>query len=144
MQNSSIDYLDRARYKMVKWFTIGWAIWFGTFILKDYLSEKWFVFSVILIGLIAWVMFVVQHLRIMKLGKIFKTNPRIKDALNDELMQHNRNKAAMVSYKVIMIFITIFLLFSLYTEVTALLVSEILLYVGVLSPLITSLVLNKR
>ena len=143
MKTPMIEKLDKSRYNLLKWFTIGWAIWFGGFILKDLISNKLILGLIILIGLVGWILFSVTLIRFMKLAKIVNSDSAIKNALNDELMLHNRNKSFIAGYWALIILVGILLVLSIYTDISALIVCEVTLYTGVLSFLISSLIYNK-
>lgn len=143
MKTSLIEKLDRLRYSLIKWFTFGWAIWFGGFILKDLIDNKLLLGLIILIGLLGWIIFSVSLIRFRKLGKTINSNSDLKSALNDELMIFNRNKSLAVGYGALMILITIFFGLSIFIDINALIICEITLYIGVLSVLVSSLIYNR-
>lgn len=143
METSLIEKLDKSRYNLIKWFTIGYAIWFGGFILKDLIRNKLLLGLIILIGLFGWIIWTVNLFRLQKLGKIINSDNKLKSALSDELFLHNRNKSFVVAYWTTMILVSIFLGLSIYTDISALIVCEITLYIGVLSGLISSLIFNR-
>lgn len=143
METSMIEKLDKSRYNLLKWFTIGWIIWFGGFIFKDLISNKLILGLIILIGLFGWIIFFVSLIRFRKLGKIVNSDSDLKNALNDELMLHNRNKSFTVGYWTLIILICIFFLLSIFINISSLIVCEITLYIGILSTLVSSLIYNR-
>ena len=143
METSLIEKFDRLRYSLIKWFTIGWAIWFGGFILKDLISNKLLLGLISLIGLFGWIIFLISFIRFNKIGKIINSNSDLKNALNDELIIFNRNKSLAVGYRALLILITLFFGLSIFIDIKALIVCEITLYVGVLSALVSSLIYNR-
>jgi hypothetical protein len=138
-----IEKLDKSRYGLLKWLTIGWAMWFGGFILKDFISNTLILGLIIMFGLVGWIMFTVSLIRFRKFAKIVNSDSDLKNALNDELMLHNRNKSVTVGYWVLINVIGIFLVLSIYTDITALIVCEVTLYIGILSVLVSSLKYNR-
>ncbi len=138
-----IEKLDKSRYNLIKWFTIGWTIWFGGFILKDLISNKLILGLIILIGLFGWIIFSVNLIRLRKLGKIVNSDSDLKNALNDELKLHNRNKSFTVGYWTFSILICIFFALSMFIDISTLIVCEITLYIGTLSTLLSSLIFNR-
>lgn len=143
MEKSLIEKLDKSRYNLIKWFTIGWTIWFGGFILKDLISNILILGLIILIGLFGWIIFSVNLLRLIKMGKIVNSDSNLKNALNDELMLHNRNKSFTVGYWTFSILVCIFLALSMFIDISSLIVCEITLYIGTLSMLLSSLIFNR-
>ncbi len=143
METSLIEKFDKSRYNLVKWFTVGWTIWFGGFILKDLIGNKLLLGLIILIGLFGWIIFTLSLFRYLRLGKIVNSDNDLKSALSDELSLHNRNKSFKVGYWSLIILIVIFFGLSIFTNITALIVCEITLYIGVLSGLVSSLIFNR-
>ena len=143
MDTTMIEKLDKARYNLIAWFTAGWAIWFGGFILKDLINNKILLGIIVSLGLIGGIIFIISVLRYIKLGKIVNSDEELENAFADELFIHNRNKTFQVGYWTLLILIAIFFGLSIYTNITALIVCEITLYLGVLSGLISSLIFNR-
>ena len=143
MEISLIEKLDKSRYNLIKWFTIGWTIWFGGFILKDLINNKLIQVLIILTGLFAAIIFSVSLIRFRKFGKLVNSDVGLKNALNDELMIHNRNKSFAVGYWALIILVAIFLILSKFTNISALIVCKLTLYIGVISTLVSSLIYNK-
>ncbi|MEE9371677.1 MAG: hypothetical protein V3V00_01350 [Saprospiraceae bacterium] len=143
METSMIEKLDKSRYELLKWFTVGWGMWYGGFILKDLISSKLILGLILLVGLVGGVIFAVNLIRFRRFAKIVNSDSDLKNALNDELMLHNRNKSYTVGYWVLIIVTGIFMLTSIYTDISALIVCEVILYIGILSVLVSSLRYNK-
>ncbi len=144
MEISLIEQYDKSRYNLIKWLTIGWAAWFGTFILKDLIEDK-FIFVQILIalaGLIGFIFFVVNLQKYLRLASKIKYS-RLNEALNNELHQIYKYKSVFWGFKVLLGTICVFLVISLFHQISAKLVCEITLYLGVLSSLIAGLVYNR-
>ncbi len=138
-----IEKMDKSRYDLVKWFLFGWAIWFGGFILKDLVSNKLILGSIVLLGLIGWIIFFVSLIKYMNLAKVVNSDMTLKNALNDEYMLHNRNKSFITGYWSVIIMTAAFIVLSLLTNITALIACQIILYIGVIAVLASSLIYNK-
>jgi len=139
-----IEKMDKSRFNLLKWLTIGWAIWFGTYILRDWLDDKLIFGSLILIGFIGWILFTLNLIKYLKLGKKVHSDEKLKEALNNELYQQYNLKSFFWGFWVIVAVISIFFLISsFYSEISAMLVCEITLFFGVLAPLIARLIYNK-
>jgi len=145
METSLIEQYDKSRYNLVKWLTIGWAAWFGTYILNDLINDKFIIvqLSIGFAGLIGFVFFVVNLQKFLRLASKIKYS-RLNDALNNELHQIYKYKSAFFGYKVLLGAICVFFVISIFCPIPAKLVCEITLYLGVLSPLIANLVFNKE
>jgi hypothetical protein len=143
METSRIEQLDQLRYRLLKWSTISWAIWYGTFILKDVIHNHVIMAIVVLIGLPAWLIWTVNLLKILKLGRELRLDRKLNEALNDELHQLNMHKSYQIGYWVVLSTTTVFLCIAEFFEIKALLVTELTLYFGVLSFLIAGLIYNR-
>lgn len=143
METTLIEKLDKARYNLVKWLTIGWAIWFGTYILKDIITTKTIIIVLIWIGLIGWTIFTINLINFLKLNRKVKKDNKLQEALGDELNRFNMYKSHLVGYWSVICTIAIFFGFSIFFDISALFVTEITLYIGVLSALAASLYYNK-
>ncbi|MDP4209546.1 MAG: hypothetical protein Q8928_12100 [Bacteroidota bacterium] len=144
MEISLIEQYDKSRYNLIKWLTVGWAAWFGTYILKDLINDK-FLFVQILIGfvgLIGFIFFVINLQKYLRLASKIKYS-RLNDALNNELHQIYKYKSFFFGFKVLLSTICVFFTISLFCQISAKFVCEITLYLGVLSSLIAGLVYNR-
>lgn len=144
MEISLIEQYDKSRYSLIKWLTVGWAAWFGTYILKDLIKDK-FLFVQILIGfvgLIGFIFFVVNLQKYLRLASKIKYS-RLNEALNNELHQIYKYKSFLVGFKILLGTICVFFVLSLFFQISAKFVCEISLYLGILSSLIAGLVYNK-
>ena len=144
MKNYTVEELDKSRYNMILWSTIGWGIWFGSFILKNEIDNYLLKGFLLLLGLISSVIWVKQLLKLRKLLKIMKSDNALSNALNDEVVAHNRLKSFQVSHISFVLVTVIFVIISTFTSISALLVSEVILFFGVLSGMIAWLVYNKN
>ena len=143
METSLIEKYDKLRYNLILWFTIGWAIWFGSFILKDVIDNKIILSTILVIGFLGSIVYAVNLIRINRLSKIINADIKLKSALNDELIISNRKKSFVLGYSVLMLLIGVFYGLSLFFNIKALLICQILVYVGVLSALVSSLIYNR-
>lgn len=143
MENSIIEKLDKSRYDLIKWFTISWIIWFGSFILNDFIDNEIIKISIILIGLFGCLRWFISIKKLIKFSKIIKLDCKLESALNNELIIHNRNKSFVVGFWTLLILIAIFLIIARFTDISALIVCEIILYFGIIATSISSLIYNR-
>ncbi|HKJ43757.1 MAG TPA: hypothetical protein VKA27_16790 [Sunxiuqinia sp.] len=143
METSLIEKYDRSRYNLLKWFTIGWAIWFGGFILKDLIQQPIILGIISIVGLFGWFLFLINLTRMNKLGKVIKSNEGLKNALADELSIHNRNKSFIIGFWAFVIVSSVCFGLSIFTNISAFIVCEITIYFGTLSALIASIIYNR-
>jgi len=144
METSMIEKLDKTRYNLLKWLTVGWAVWFGTYILKDLINSEFIILDFLLglVGLIGFVFFAVNLQKYIRLGSKVK-NSRLRDALNNEMNQIYKYKSAYIGVKVLLASIALFFVVSIFYPISAKLVCELTLYSGVLSILISGLIYNR-
>lgn len=144
METSLIEQFDKSRYNLITWLTVGWAAWFGTYILKDLINNELIILQFIigLIGLIGLLFFVVNLQKYIRLASKVK-NSRLNDALNNELHVIYKYKSFYFGFKVLIVTISLFFVISLFHQISAKIVCEITLYLGVLSSLIAGLIYNK-
>jgi len=146
MENSLIEQFDKARYNMRKWFTVGWAIWFGSNILQDYLlviNRIIFVF-VVFAGLIGSIFFSIYLIKFVKLNGKINANSKLKEALNNEMIRYYTYKSFFIGFWTFTVTIGCFLEISLFYSISALLVCKITLYLGVLSASVANLIYNRN
>jgi divalent metal cation (Fe/Co/Zn/Cd) transporter len=143
MEMSLIEKMNKSKYNLIKWFTVGWTIWFGGFILKDLIFNKIILGFIIMAGLTGWVLFVINIFRLKRFVKTVTKSSNLKQALSDELSLYNRNKSFVTGYYILIAMAGVFFALSVFTDITALVVSEVILYVGVLSSLISLLIYNR-
>jgi hypothetical protein len=143
METSMIEKFEKLRYNLLKWLTIGWAIWFGTFILKDSVQNHTIIGAASTIGLIGWIIFIINLVQFLKLKRELGWDKKVEEALNDELHQLNTHKSFQIGFGVVIWTTAVFLGFAEFTEIKALLVTEIILYFGVLAVLISGLIYNR-
>jgi len=144
MKNRTVEELDKSRYNMMLWFTIGWGIWFGSFILKDIIENYALRGILLFLALVSWVIWTKQLLKQRKLLKIMNANKTLSNALNDELVAYNLLKSSQVGFWSLLNTTVLCLIISAYTDISAILVTEIILFFGVLSALIAWLFYNKN
>jgi len=143
MESSLIEKLDKSRYNLIKWLTIGWAIWFGGFILKELISSQIIFGLVILIGLIGWILFSVNLFNFLRVGKKVNADNRLKEALNNEMYELYKYKSFYWGFWTTIASTAIFIGISAFYILPALFVCEVTLFLGVLSTLIAGLIYNK-
>ena len=144
METSLIEQLDKARYNLLKWLTIGWGIWFGSYILRDLIHYELIIIDLFssLVGLTGFVFFIVNLQRYIRLSSKVKYS-RMNSALNNEMHLLYKYKSAYLGFKVLLAIIVLFFILSLFNQIPAKVVCEITIYCGVLSSLIAGLIYNR-
>ena len=144
METSMIEKLDKARYNLLKWLTIGWGTWFGSYILKDLINNELMILDLFigLVGLIGFVFFIKNLQKYIRLASKVKYS-RLGDALNNEMHKLYKYKSAFIGFNVLLATIILFFIISLFNQIPAKFVCEITLYFGVLPSLIAGLIYNR-
>lgn len=143
METSTIEKLEKTRYNLLKWLTIGWAIWYGTFLLKDSIQDQTIIGGASVLGLIGWTIFIINLIQFLKLKRELRWDKKAQEALNDELHQLNMHKSFQIGFWAVILTTTVFLGIAEFTEIKALLVTKMIVYIGVLSVLISGLIYNR-
>lgn len=144
METSLIEQLNKSRYNLIKWLTIGWSLWVGTYILKDFIQFGLILSALIWIGLLGWVVFIINLVKYLKLNREVRADSLLKEALNDELLQLNRYKSFFIGFIATISAVSIFFTISLFVMIPSLMVCRITIFCGVLAVLIAGLILNKE
>lgn len=144
MESSLIEQFDKSRYNLILWVTIGWAAWFGTYILKDLINNELIILQFLIgfVGLIGFGFFAVNLQKYLRLASKVKYS-RFNDALNNELHEIYKFKSAYFGFKVLLGTISLFFILSYFHQISAKIVCDTTLYLGVLSSLIAGLVYNR-
>lgn len=144
METSIIEQLDKLRYNLLKWTTIGWGIWFATIIGNN--IEKGHIITTIatFIGLFSSTIWAINLINFLKLNKELSRHRKLNEALNNEVHLYNLHKSFQVGYKTVIMVTAILMCISIITTISALLVTELILYFGVLSILVSILYYNRE
>jgi hypothetical protein len=144
METSLIEQFDKSRYNLSKWLTLGWIVWYGTFIAKDLIKSKLIIGSIIIIGFIGWIFFTINLFKLMGLGKKINADIKLKEALNNEMHKFYAYKSFVWGFWTIIATICTFIVITIFHEMSALIVCELTLFIGVSSSLIANLVFNRE
>lgn len=144
METSLIEKFDKSRYNLIKWLTIGWIAWYGTFISKDLINNNLIVGLMLVIGFMGWVFFMVNLIRLMRLGKKINVDTKLKEALSNEMYQFYMLKSIAFAFWTVMATVCAFIAITTFYQMSTLIACEFILLVGVSSLLIANLVYNKE
>ena len=144
MKNYTVEELDKSRYNMILWLTIGWGIWYGSIIMKITILNSPLIDILSVIGGVSWVIWVIGLVKMVRLNKILKTDKALNTNLNDEVVLHNRLRSFQIGYLSFGI-TTLAMLFASGLSIMSIeLACKIIIYFGVLSTLIAWLIYNKN
>ena len=143
METFLIEQFDKARYSLIKWLTVGWTIWYGTFIAKNLINNKLIIWLLMIVGFIGWIMFLVSLTKYTRLGKKINSDSKLKEALNNEMHQLYKYKSSFLGFCIVIATNSIFLVILFFHQISAVLVCELTLFFGILSSLIAVLVYNR-
>jgi len=143
METSLIERLDKSRYNLLKWTTIGWAIWFATIIGNNF--EKGHIFNTIatFIGLLGSTIWAINFIKYRKFVRELRWNRRLDKALNNEVHVFNVHRSFQIGYLTMIVTSSMGMLVSIFIQIPALLVTELILYFGLLSSMISLLYYNR-
>ena len=144
METTLIEKFDKSRYSLIKWLTLGWIIWYGTFITKDLINNKFIIGLMLIIGLFSWIFFSINLVRLVRLGKKINLNSKLKEALNNEMHQFYILKSMNWGFWTTIGTVCIFIIMSMFYKISTFIVCELILFVGVSSVLIANLAYNKE
>jgi hypothetical protein len=145
MKTLLIEQFDQSRYNLVKWLTVGWATWFGAYIIKDLMDDNSIIlqFFTGFAGLIGFVVFVIYLQKYFRLASKVKYS-RLNDALNNELNLIYKYKSVYLGFFVLLGTIGLFFCISPFYQIPAKTVCEVTLYLGILSALTAWLIYNRE
>jgi hypothetical protein len=143
METSIIEKLEKSRYNLLTWTTIGWGIWYGTFILKDLIDNSTIIQIAFWVGLFGWIIFIINLIKVLKLQRELKWDPKAREALNDELHQLNLHKSYQFGFWMVLWVTVVFVALTPFVQISSQLVTKIILYFAVLSFLIAGLIYNR-
>jgi hypothetical protein len=143
MEPSMIEKLDNARSNFLKWATVGYALWFGTYIIPDLLKFPEVQPVLSWVRLLGWLILIISGIRALKLKRELNWDKKIKGALEGELHQYHLLKSFQIGFFVVFGVTSIFFLLSLFSAIPALLVTKVILYLGVLAILVSKIVYNR-
>jgi hypothetical protein len=128
------DRLDLSRRQMLLGFIIGYSAWQTAFLL----DQAWHLpvglrLALFGLGLVGWGYWVIQLLRMLKLGRMLRQQPQLADALNDEYVQQKRWKAWMVAFCAILVCQAAIILINLLAPFDAGIGAQITILVAVVS-----------
>jgi hypothetical protein len=143
METSIIEKLDKSRYNLLKWTTIGWGIWYGTFILKDSVQNQTIIVAASMVGALGWIIFIINLVKFLKLKRELGWDKKVEKALNDELHQLNLHKSYQFGFWMVLSVTVVFVVLTSFMQISSQLVTKIILYFAVLSFLIAGLIYNR-
>ncbi|MGE5393914.1 MAG: hypothetical protein ACM3P1_04165 [Candidatus Saccharibacteria bacterium] len=143
METSLIEQLDKTRYNLLKWITIGWGTWFATVIGNSIIHGHIIIQIAFWIGLAGNTIFIINLIKFMKLGRQLRKDPKLHDALEDELHHFNIGKSYTFSYWTVIGATGILLVVNSFASLSALVTAELILYVGVMAFFCSSLYYNR-
>lgn len=144
MEKSIIEQFNQTKYHLLLWLTIGWTLWFGHFILNHLLTARTIIKIISWLGLLGWIIFSINLVKYFQIRKDIKADPKLNDALNDELHSLFRYKSYLCGFWVLMALNVIFFGITSFYDISALVVTETTLYLGVLSVLLAGLIYNRE
>lgn len=143
MEPSLIEQLDKTRYKLLKWITIGWGTWYASVIGNNVIHGHIVIKIIFWIGLVGNTIFAINLIKHLKLRRKLRREPKLREALEDELHHFNIGKSYKFSYWTVISVTGFLIIISNLVPLTALLTAELIGYFGVLSFFCSSLYYNR-
>jgi hypothetical protein len=144
MESNLIEKYDHARINLMIGAAISWSVYEGIFILRHLIGDPASHNTLRIIALASFAIFLYTLARIIRIKRIMKKNPELKNALENELVIQNRKKAYTIGFWTFLISLFIGLFIVSMTKISAELVIESILFVGVLSLVVSFIFLSKR
>jgi len=141
METSLIEQLDKSRFDFLKWATIGWTIWSGTYIATELVNVPDIVLT--WTRLLGWCILIISTIRFLKLKRELNRDNKMKDALEGELHRFNLSKSFRNGYFVVIAITILFFALSFQFTISTLIVTKTILYFGVLVVLISKIIYNR-
>ncbi len=141
METSLIEKYDRSRFNLLIGATIGWGLWYGLKIVLPYITNKTIKLSLVVAGMIGFILVVVSLIKIMQIKRILRKNPQLGNILNNEWVVHTKRQAITVGYWCMLVAAAVGTGITEFIAISGLLLMQIMLYIGILSMLITHLIL---
>lgn len=127
--------LDSKRYMWLKWNLIGFVLWQGVRLGKEYvpseLNRTAFGLVIILVMLLGMVIWIVTLVRIIRLSKYLKTSPQLQAILNDELHILHKSKALAMGFWSLLFTQIAMQVVAIYYPFSALLGAQLSAFIGV-------------
>jgi len=124
----------------------GFAVWWGTItltsIFPDIRELTWLHMSLITLGLIGCVYWLIHLIRMQKVTKELKENPELSMALNDEFYQHIRFKSFTFAFFIMLLLQALLIIVNVFVSLSSASVLNINILAGVVTPIVTFLVLE--
>lgn len=96
-----------------------------------------------LLAILGTPIYAINQIKLMKLDRRIRWNNKLKEALDNELYLLNSYKSSRVACFVSMGTTAILLVIANFTQISALLVTELILYFGIMAALISGLYYNR-
>lgn len=128
---------------------IGFGLWWGVQTVFSFFPDMWHLKSItlpfLLAGLIGWLVWTWYLIQMLKIMKALKKDPQMAEALNDEFYKAIQQKSFSIGCYVLLLLQAFLMLVhvGLY-PLSALSVLSINILIGVLTPLITFLILDRE
>ena len=149
MEISLIEKFDKSRYILLKWSTIGFISWYGTFTVmgteaKELMNNNKLIIGLMLIiNFIGWVFWTISLIKTIRLSKKINADSKLKEALNNELYRYYDTKSFVAGYWALAVTICAFSVITRFYDISASVVCQLCIFIGVASLLIARLIYYK-
>lgn len=145
MDQKIIEEIDRRRYRLILWQTVGFAVWYVPFLFLFWgvVKEPWFVGALVLPLLVGVAVFGMATFRLAKVTRQIVSDPKLRAAVNNELFIANEYKATVYGYYSTVIAIVILFCVSIFMDIPGKVMGGILILVCALAGKIAQLVFQR-
>lgn len=145
MDAKELERIDSTRYKAMIWQTVGLGIFYPNVTLIRYAENKIIYAIMMALAIAGAITFVISMLRIHKIKKAIKADPKLGEALNNELYRQYAYHAGWIAFFVMFhLLILLMLITILYdVDISAYLICVSVTYLGLMTLLISCIVMER-
>lgn len=143
METNFIEKLNKSRYNSILFLAIGFFLFYGSFMLSNLATNRSIIILSTLTGVIGTGLFAGSLIKLMKVSKQIKSDAKAKDALNDELFQLYTYKSYTWGFWTVLLTLVPLIAISSFYELPNKIVCELILFIAVLTVLISFLAYNR-
>ena len=144
METNLIEKYDRSRINLLIGISIGLGLHFGVVIFRDIIENSVLLVIMNIIGMIGWLVFLFSLTKMVRIQRIIKKDSELQSALNNEWIVLNRLKARSAGFWIFLGLVLIGVILVEFTGISAILVLQLILLIGILSHIILFILLTKR
>lgn len=145
MEQSFVEGIERRRYRLILWQTIGFAVWYPAFLFLflGIVKAPWLIGVLVIPSIVGAAVFAVTSFRLARVVKQITADSRLRSAVNNELFIANEYKAGVWGYYATMVAIVVMFCLSIYIDIPGKMMGGILILVCGLSAKVAQLIVHR-